>query len=102
MNATDARLVELALKKQRLQFTSEQLRHRFAGNAGFVRPLCTGADRIRGAWHWLRQRPAVPVAIGVALIVGRPRSAWRWARRGFFAWQTWQRTRRMVESALKR
>jgi hypothetical protein len=102
MNATDARLVELALKKQRLQFTSEQLRHRFARNVTFVQPLCAGFDRIRSAWHWLRQRPAIPVAIVVALLVGRPRGVWRWARRGFFAWQAWQRTRRMVESALKR
>lgn len=102
MNATDARLVELALKKQRLQFTSEQLRQRFAGHIGFVRPLCSGADRVRGAWQWLRQRPAIPVAIGVALLVSRPRGAWRWARRGFFAWQAWQRARHTLESAFKR
>jgi hypothetical protein len=102
MNATDARLLELALKKQRLQFTSEQLRHRFAHNLTFVQPLCAGLDRVRSAWHWLRERPAIPVAVAVALVVGRPRAVWRWARRGFFAWQTWQRARHMMETALKR
>jgi hypothetical protein len=100
MNSSDARLFELALKKQRIQFASEQLRARFAYNTLIVPPLCDGVDQVRLGWRWLRQRPAIPVAIGVALVVSRPRGVWRWTRRAFGAWQTWRRARALLESAL--
>lgn len=102
MNASDTRLFELALKKQRLQFESEALRNRLASNASFLGPLCAGADQVRGGWHWIKVRPAIPVAVGVALIVSRPRGAWRWLRRGFGAWQLWKKARRFVETNLAR
>lgn len=98
MNASDAQLLELALKKQRLQFDSETLRNRLADNSFFIPPLCTGFDLVRAGWRWLKARPAIPVAVGVALVVSRPRGVWRWARRGVGAWQAWQKARRFVES----
>lgn len=100
MNASDARLFELALKKQGLLFASAQLRESVAHNLTALTPLCTGVDQARAAGHWLRQHPAIPVAIGVALAVARPRRAWRWARRSLIAWQAWQRLRRLMEPAL--
>lgn len=102
MNASDARLLELALKKQRLQFDSETLRNRLAYNTSFVPPLCASLDQIRAGWRWLKARPAIPVAIGVALVVSRPRDVWRWARRGIGAWQVWQKARRYIESIKSR
>lgn len=102
MNASDARLLELALKKQRLQFASAELRDRLARNATVIAPICSGIDQTRAAGRWLRRHPAIPVAVAVALAVGRPRGTWRWARRGFVAWQSWQRLRRLVDSALGR
>ena len=100
MNSSDARLFELALKKQRIQFTSDQLRERLARSASIVPPICDGVDQLRLGWHWLKARPAIPVAIGVALVVSRPRGVWRWTRRAFGAWQTWRRARGMLDSAL--
>lgn len=101
MNASDARLLELALKKQRLQFDSDTLRGQLAYSAAFLNPLCTGADQIRSAWRWLKARPAIPVAVGVALVVSRPRGVLRWLRRGFGAWQIWQRARRFMDLTLR-
>lgn len=101
MNASDARLMELALRKQRLQFDSEHLRARCVRGASVIPPLCAGADRIVDGWYWLRARPAIPVAIGVALLVSRPRRVWRWLTRGVAAWQAWRRVRGLLDSALQ-
>ena len=100
MNVSDARLMELALRKQHLQFTSDRLRSQLVQSAAIVPPVCHGIDRIVDGWHWLKARPAIPVGVGVALVVARPRSVWRWLRRGFAAWQTWRRARSFMESAL--
>ena len=100
MNASDVRLMELALKKQRLQFDSGQLRDRLRGHARALPPLCAGVDRVRAAGRWLKERPAIPVAVAVALIVGRPRFVWRWSRRAFAAWQIWRKARGALGSVL--
>ena len=100
MNATDARLLELALKKQRLQFDSDTHRTAATEALRFVPPLCAGADRLRDGLHWLAERPAVPVAAGVALLVARPRGVLRWGRRAWFGWQAWRRARDLAGDLL--
>lgn len=81
------RLVELALKKQRLQIRSAALRTDFSSHAAAWRPVFAIADQGQAALLWLRRHPAVPVAVLVALLVARPRGLLRWLKRGFFAWQ---------------
>ncbi len=100
MNASDARLMELALKKQQLQFSSEKLRGELQRHARALPPLCRGFDQARAVGHWLKERPAIPVAIAVALIVGRPRFVWRWSRRAFGVWRAWHKARGALESVL--
>ncbi len=100
MNASDVRLMELALKKQQLQFASEKLRIELQRHARALPPLCSGFDQARAAGHWLKERPAIPVAVAVALIVGRPRFVWRWSRRAFGVWRVWRKTRGALESVL--
>jgi hypothetical protein len=90
MNGT---ALELALKKQRLQFVSESLRKDFGDHAAGLRPLFSGADFAVEGVRWARRNPQIVVAAGVALLVARPRRAWRWARRAFFGWQAWQKLR---------
>jgi len=90
------KLVELALKKQRLQIRSAALRQELAAHAAVWRPAFTLADRGQAAWLWLRRHPALPVALLVAVLVARPRAVLSWARRGFFVWQTFARLRDIV------
>lgn len=85
--------VELALKKQRLQFKSAALREEFAGHAAAFIPLFVAGDRLRDGALWLRRHPEVTVAATVALLVARPRAVFRWGRRSVFAWQAWTRLR---------
>jgi len=83
----NARELELALKKQRLQFESAALRAQAMQHLRGVQPALQMVDRARSAYAWVRGRPALWVGAAVALAVMRPRVAWRWFRRGWMVWQ---------------
>ncbi|WP_374592554.1 YqjK family protein [Aquabacterium sp.] len=93
------REVELALKKQRLQFQSAALRARLGQQAHTLQAPFAAVDRVRAGYGWLRDRPYIWVGAAVALAVMRPRAAWRWLKRGFIWWQGAQRLRGWVERA---
>jgi hypothetical protein len=97
MNATT---LKLALKKQSLQIESERLRVDFGFNAAGLAPAFAGADLAVDGVHWLRRNPGLVVAVLVALVVIRPRRAWRWGRRAFIGWQAWRRLRDFVDRRL--
>ncbi len=90
-------VLELALRKQRLQITGDTLRTDFAHHAGGLRPMFTGADLAVDAAHWLRAHPHVVVVGGVALLVAKPSRVWRWGRRAFLGWQAWRKLRGLIE-----
>lgn len=92
----NARLLELALKKQRLQFRSDLLRQEWRAHARGLKPAFVAADRVRAGYLWLRRYPEVVVGAGVAVAVARPRAAWRWLKRGFVAWQFWRKGRQWL------
>lgn len=85
------REIELALKKQRLQFRSAALRDQLAADAAGLHPLFHTLDRIQGGVRWLGRHPHWVVAGLVALLVARPKAFLRWGRRSWFAWQTLRR-----------
>jgi hypothetical protein len=92
--------LELALKKQRLQIASEGLRADFGRCASGVTPAFIGADMAVAAAHWVRRNKELVVAMGVVLLVIRPRSAVGWARRAFVAWRIWRNLREFLETRL--
>jgi hypothetical protein len=96
----NAAALELALKKQRLQIASDALRHDFGRHAAGLRPLFSGADLATEGVRWARRNPQIVVGAGVALLVARPKRAWRWARRAFFGWQAWQKLRQFLPHRL--
>lgn len=85
--------VEYALKKQRLQFRSAQLRAQMAAYAEGVTPVLRAGDAVVEGVRWVRQHPETLIAAGLAVAVARPRGVVRWARRGMVAWQAWGRVR---------
>lgn len=87
------RLIDLALKKQRLQLKSAALRAEWVTCASVLKPLCAGADRVRDAGTWLGRHPGLLVGVGVALLVARPRMVFRWLRRSVVVFGVWQRVR---------
>lgn len=92
--------LELALRKQRLQIAGETLRADFGRYAAGLAPAFAGADLAVDAAHWLRRHPQVLMAAVVALVVARPRRAWRWARRAFLGWQAWRKLSGLLERRL--
>jgi len=95
----NATTIELALKKQRLQIASESLRSEFALCAAGLAPAFAAADCAVEGGRWLRRNPELVVAAMVALVVIRPRRAWRWARRAFIGWQAWRKLRDFADGS---
>ena len=91
-------LLELALKKQRLQLRSTDLRDDLASHAAAFEPLFAAGDAVCEGAHWLRRNPEIAAAAGVALLVARPRMLFRWARRSVVAWQAWSRLNAWLEA----
>jgi len=94
------RMVELALKKQRLQLKSATLRSKLANQAGAWAPAFAAADQVWTGIAWLRRHPALPIALIAALLLARPRALLRIASRGWFFWRGWKRLRDVLMNAL--
>ncbi len=90
-------VLELALKKQRLQIAGDALRADFARHANGLRPALAGADLAVDGAHWLWRHPQIVAGVSVALLVAKPSRAWRWARRAFFGWQTWRKLQALLK-----
>lgn len=92
----NARLLDLALRKQRLQFKSDALREQWRQHAQGLAPAFGVADQVRAGADWLGRHPEVLLGAGVAIAVARPRALWRWMRRGAIAWQFWRNGQRWL------
>jgi hypothetical protein len=88
--------LELALKKQRLQFKSDLLREQWQGHARALAPVLGIADQARAGVAWLRLHPEVLAGVGVAVVVAKPRACWRWLKRAFAAWQLLRKGQRLL------
>lgn len=80
------RLVELALKKQRLQIRADQQRTEMCGHLRGIESALDLVDRARDQVRWAREH--VPLLSSVVLIVAlvRPRATLRVARRAWLGW----------------
>ena len=92
--------VELALKRQRLQLQAAAQRVMIMQAIESAAPAFGAAEKVRAGWRWAKTHPEWLAGIGVALLVARPRAFFRWAKRGFFAWQSLRRLRNTVDSFL--
>lgn len=92
------RMVELALKKQRLQFRAESERagmiHRLAG----IDAALDTVDHVRDQLRWARDKAPLLSLLAVALLLIRPRATLKLARRGWFAWLLLRRGRHGLAS----
>ncbi|KAB2963133.1 YqjK-like family protein [Zoogloea sp.] len=89
-------LVELALRKQRLQIRSAEQRDALVYHAQAFTPLLHGIDRVSDGVRWARDNAPVLSGLGVFLLVVRPRATLRWARRAWVGWQLVRRVRALI------
>lgn len=100
------RQLQLALRRQRLQMRSEQLRGQWQQHMANLAPAVATANRVGDGVRWLQRHPEIIAGVGVAAVVARPKTAWRWLRRSWVAWRFWQKRRHWLDwlgtlSALK-
>lgn len=88
--------IERALRKQALQQESQTLRVQWAHYARGVKPAFAAADVAKQGWNWLKQHPAVPLAVVATVVVVKPALALRIGRGAWVGWQAWQRYRQFV------
>lgn len=85
------RLVEFALKKQRLQINAERQRDDMMYRlAGFESALDT-VDRVRDGVAWAREHAPLLSGAVIVLIVSKPRVALRLAKRAWIGWMIYRR-----------
>lgn len=94
------RLLEFALKKQRLQLKAATQRVQLAQQLQAWAPAFAAADSACAAARWLGAHPQWLIGAAVVVLVAKPRAFFRWLRRGFFAWQALRRMRKALASVL--
>jgi hypothetical protein len=94
------RLTELYLQRGRLLERIAAQRRTLARQAAPLRTACDTTDRVLGlvreAGAFVQRHPVAVAATATALLVIRPRWAWRWLRRGFLLWRGWRGLRRVL------
>lgn len=92
------RLLEIALRKQRLQFRAEQQRQELSAGLAVVDGVLDKVDRLREGVDWLRQHAPIVSTFALVLLLLRPRFTLRWARRGWLGWQLYRRIKSRFDS----
>lgn len=89
----NADLIALAEKRGELKARIAMQRDALAENIWPVEDLLGLGDRAVDGIHWMKRHPGAVGAVVLALVVARPRRAFRLARRGFIAWRGFQKLR---------
>lgn len=85
------KLVELALRKQRLQLHVEMQRQDMGWRFEGLTPLLDVADRVREGAHWAKEHAPLIGSAALLLILLKPRPVFRLAKRAWGGWRTFRR-----------
>lgn len=83
----------LAMRHGALKARIEEQRRTLARHARPLEAALAHGDSALQGVNWLKHHPAAIAAAAVAVVIFSPKAAWRWAKRGFFAWRGWQAVR---------
>lgn len=85
------RLVEFALRKQRLQFEAERQREQMMDGFTQIESVLDTVDQVRDGLSWARtQAPIISGAV-LVLLATRPRQTFRLARRAWIGWLVYKK-----------
>ncbi len=89
----------LATRHGTLKARIDEQRRTLARHALPLEAAFAEGDKALSGVDWLKRHPlAVGIAVAVIVFV-RPRSAARWAQRGFFLWRGWAAIRKSLSGA---
>jgi hypothetical protein len=89
----DPRLIELALKKQRLQFRAASQREDMAHRLEAVESVLDRVDAVRDQLAWAKDKAPLLSVGALVLLAARPRLTLRIAKRTWLAWLLVRRVR---------
>jgi len=90
------RLLQLAARQGLLKARIEAQRLSLAEQTEPLETALARGDTVLQGVDWLKYHPVAIAAAVAAVVVARPRKAWRWAKRGFFVWRSWQGIRDLL------
>lgn len=93
----NSRLLELATRHGALKVRIDDQRRRLGQQSAPLESALARGDTVLEGVDWLKHHPAAVAAAVAAVVVARPRRAWRWAKRGFFVWRGWQAIRSSLQ-----
>ncbi len=93
------KLLQLATRQGTLKARIEVQRRTLAEQAVPLESALARGDVVLQGVDWLKHHPVAIGAAVAAVVVARPRRAWRWAKRGFFVWRSWQGIRNLLSKA---
>lgn len=94
----NAKALELAARRGALGERIAAQRTALTQHAAGVKLICARGDTVLHGVDWLKHHPAAVGAAVCAVVLARPRRAWRWAKRGFFLWRSWRSARNLILS----
>lgn len=95
----NTKLLELATRHGALKARIDEQRRVLSQHLGPLEATLARGDTMLDGVDWLKHHPAAVGAAVAAVVVARPKRAWRWAKRGFFVWRGWQAIRKSVAGA---
>lgn len=96
---SQARDIELALRRQRLLLRSAALRSALAEQSVVLEAPLAVADRVHAGVRWLGRHRDWWVGGALVVLVVRPRRAWRMLRFGWWAWRSARRAQVWLSAA---
>jgi hypothetical protein len=95
-------LLELALRKQRLQIKAEQQREGVMAALEVADSVLARVHRLQDGVAWMRHNAPAVSAFILVLLLMRPRFTLRWVKRALVGWQMYHHLRGRLDAALQR
>jgi hypothetical protein len=90
------RLLELATRHGALKARIDVQRLQLAHHVEPLERTLSNGDKLVAGIDWLKQHPLAVGAGVTALVVAKPKRAWRWARRGLVVWRGWNSVKKLL------
>jgi hypothetical protein len=94
------RLLDLATRRGVLKARIAEQRRSLNLHVGPLQEALARGDAVLKGVDWLKHHPVAVGAAVTAVVVARPKRAWRWAKRGLVVWRGWKIARSALAGIL--